>query len=74
MVTPHQVRLLVGVLKAVGIGEVHPDEMPRLLEARTPTALPAMAPGTGLFLASVQYKDVELEHKEDDTTKDSKAE
>jgi tRNA pseudouridine38-40 synthase len=60
------VRLLVGTLKAVGAAEIAPEEMPRLLAARTPSAVPPMAPGSGLFLASVHYDGVPPKYKEED--------
>ncbi|CAI5527922.1 unnamed protein product [Closterium sp. Naga37s-1] len=51
----HQVRLLVGLLKAVGAGAVQPDTVKSILEARDIRGVPAMAPACGLYLASVAY-------------------
>lgn len=53
----HQVRLMVGLLKAVGLGEISVDEIPGLIEKRTPHVLPPMAPACGLFLGDVHYRD-----------------
>lgn len=65
----HQVRLLVGALKAVGQGALEPGSIPGLIEARDPDARPEMAPGQGLFLAGVSYfqKAVEPPMTEDDS-------
>ncbi|MCL7027013.1 hypothetical protein MKW94_016486 [Papaver nudicaule] len=52
----HQVRLLVGVLKAVGIGDITTSDVERILNAKTVTATSAMAPAHGLYLARVKYK------------------
>eukprot|EP00250_Pteridium_aquilinum_P010792 c19628_g1_i3 orf=66-1112(+) len=52
----HQVRLMVGLLKAVGMGEVQLSDVPRILEARTVTEAPPMAPACGLYLANVKYE------------------
>ncbi|GBG79799.1 hypothetical protein CBR_g30061 [Chara braunii] len=51
----HQVRLMVGLIKAVGCGERSVADVKRILEARTPTAAPPMAPACGLYLAKVAY-------------------
>ncbi|XP_052193173.1 uncharacterized protein LOC127801803 [Diospyros lotus] len=51
----HQVRLLVGVLKAVGTGELTIPDVERILDARTVTAASPMAPACGLYLGSVKY-------------------
>lgn len=52
----HQVRMMVGVLKAVGTGHVQPSAIPGILNKRSPTALPCkMAAPSGLFLARVHY-------------------
>ncbi|XP_010544081.1 PREDICTED: uncharacterized protein LOC104816809 [Tarenaya hassleriana] len=52
----HQVRLLVGVLKCVGTGEVTISDVERILEAKTVTAAKPMAPACGLYLAHVKYE------------------
>ncbi|KAI5084503.1 hypothetical protein GOP47_0000672 [Adiantum capillus-veneris] len=52
----HQVRLMVGLLKAVGTGVVQVSDVPHLLEARTVTKAPPMAPACGLYLAEVKYQ------------------
>lgn len=52
----HQVRLMVGLLKAVGTGEVQINDVPRILEAKTVTKVPPMAPACGLYLANVKYE------------------
>ncbi|KAM7482102.1 hypothetical protein LguiB_006685 [Lonicera macranthoides] len=51
----HQVRLLVGVLKSVGTGDITVPDVERILKARTVTAASAMAPACGLYLARVKY-------------------
>jgi len=57
----HQVRLMVGLLKAVGSGKVDVKAVPGILGRRTPTALPCkMAPPTGLFLAQVHYDGLDM--------------
>ena len=51
----HQVRLMVATLRAVGAGEIAPDQIQALLDAKNPNAVPAMAPACGLYLARVHY-------------------
>ncbi|CAI5483426.1 unnamed protein product [Closterium sp. Yama58-4] len=51
----HQVRLLVGLLKAVGAGAVQPDSVKSIVEARDIRGVPPMAPACGLYLANVAY-------------------
>ncbi|KAH1149239.1 hypothetical protein GLYMA_16G003100v4 [Glycine max] len=51
----HQVRLLVGVLKAVGTGNLTIPDVERILNARTVTAASPMAPACGLYLGEVKY-------------------
>ncbi|CAL1352547.1 unnamed protein product [Linum trigynum] len=51
----HQVRLLVGVLKCVGTGEITVSDVRRILEAKTLTAASPMAPAYGLYLGQVKY-------------------
>ncbi|CAK9234579.1 unnamed protein product [Sphagnum troendelagicum] len=51
----HQVRLLVGLLKAVGSKALTTKDVQRILDARTITATPAMAPACGLYLVDVKY-------------------
>jgi len=51
----HQVRLMVATLRAVGAGEIDAASVPELLAARTPRAVPAMAPAHGLYLGRVHY-------------------
>eukprot|EP00271_Cylindrocystis_brebissonii_P023236 TRINITY_DN952_c0_g1_i4.p1 TRINITY_DN952_c0_g1~~TRINITY_DN952_c0_g1_i4.p1 ORF type:complete len:264 (+),score=41.80 TRINITY_DN952_c0_g1_i4:751-1542(+) len=53
----HQVRLMVGFIKAIGSGQISLDDGRRIMEARTVTASPAMAPADGLYLAAVDYGD-----------------
>ncbi|XP_026388386.1 uncharacterized protein LOC113283368 [Papaver somniferum] len=52
----HQVRLLVGVLKAAGTGEITTSDVERILNAKTVTATSATAPAYGLYLGRVKYK------------------
>lgn len=51
----HQVRLLVGVLKAVGTGDITISDVERILNAKTVTAASPMAPSCGLYLGHVKY-------------------
>ncbi|GLT85769.1 hypothetical protein SLE2022_039470 [Rubroshorea leprosula] len=51
----HQVRLLVGVLKCVGTGELTVPDVERILNAKTVTAAKPMAPAYGLYLGHVKY-------------------
>ncbi|KAL5566432.1 hypothetical protein UlMin_029596 [Ulmus minor] len=50
-----QVRLLVGVLKSAGTGDLTVSDVERILNAKTVTAAPPMAPAHGLYLAHVKY-------------------
>ncbi|THG03318.1 hypothetical protein TEA_011329 [Camellia sinensis var. sinensis] len=49
------VRLLVGVLKAVGTGELTISDVERILNAKNVTAASPMAPACGLYLGNVKY-------------------
>ncbi|KAJ0035562.1 hypothetical protein Pint_25896 [Pistacia integerrima] len=51
----HQVRLMVGILKSVGTGDLSVSDVERILNARTVTAASAMAPACGLYLGHVKY-------------------
>ncbi|KAL8136310.1 hypothetical protein V2J09_002311, partial [Rumex salicifolius] len=51
----HQVRLLVGVLKCVGTGELTVADVQRVLDAKNVIAAKPMAPACGLYLAQVKY-------------------
>ncbi|RLN29331.1 tRNA pseudouridine synthase A [Panicum miliaceum] len=51
----HQVRLMVGLLKSVGTGDLTTADVERILNAKTVTAAPPMAPACGLYLANVKY-------------------
>lgn len=51
------VRSIVGTLVRVGEGEINPDEMGAILEARNRSAAGPVAPPHGLFLVSVSYPD-----------------
>ncbi|XP_058188590.1 uncharacterized protein LOC131306398 isoform X2 [Rhododendron vialii] len=51
----HQVRLLVGVLKCVGTGELTISDVERILNAKSVTAASPMAPACGLYLGRVKY-------------------
>lgn len=52
----HQVRLLVGVLKSVGTGDLTVSDVERILNARSITAASPMAPACGLYLGHVKYE------------------
>lgn len=51
----HQVRLIVGVLKSVGTGDLTVSDVECILKAKTVTAASPMAPAGGLYLAHVKY-------------------
>jgi tRNA pseudouridine38-40 synthase len=51
----HMVRNLVGTFVAVGRGQWKPEDVERILEARSRSAAGATAPARGLFLDSVEY-------------------
>ncbi|XP_022642816.1 uncharacterized protein LOC106775249 isoform X2 [Vigna radiata var. radiata] len=51
----HQVRLLVGVLKAVGSGNLTIPDVERILNAKNVTSASPMAPACGLYLGEVKY-------------------
>ncbi|KAL0422237.1 UNVERIFIED_CONTAM: tRNA pseudouridine synthase A [Sesamum latifolium] len=51
----HQVRLLVGVLKSVGTGDLTVSDVERILKAKTISAASPMAPACGLYLGHVKY-------------------
>ncbi|TVU51314.1 hypothetical protein EJB05_02730, partial [Eragrostis curvula] len=54
----HQVRLMVGLLKSVGTGNLTTADVERILNAKAVTAAPPMAPACGLYLANVKYDDL----------------
>ncbi|GMH06764.1 hypothetical protein Nepgr_008604 [Nepenthes gracilis] len=54
----HQVRLLVGVLKSVGTGDLTTCDVEEILNAKSVTAASPMAPACGLFLGRVKYESV----------------
>lgn len=51
----HQVRLMVGVLKAVGTGDLTVGDVERILEAKNVSSASPMAPACGLYLGHVKY-------------------
>ncbi|XP_030539225.1 tRNA pseudouridine synthase A isoform X1 [Rhodamnia argentea] len=51
----HQVRLLVGVLKSVGMGDLTSSDVERILNAKDVTSASPMAPACGLYLGHVKY-------------------
>ncbi|XP_020268556.1 uncharacterized protein LOC109843968 isoform X1 [Asparagus officinalis] len=52
----HQVRLLVGLLKSVGTGEVPTNKVEEILNAKSVAAASPMAPACGLYLGNVEYE------------------
>ncbi|XP_065869516.1 uncharacterized protein [Euphorbia lathyris] len=52
----HQVRLLVGVLKSVGTGNLTSADVKKILDAKSVTAASPMAPACGLYLGHVKYE------------------
>ena len=53
----HQVRLIVGALKAVGADDLTVDDVQKLLDAKDVSQAPPMAPAYGLYLSDVGYMD-----------------
>ncbi|KAL9174779.1 hypothetical protein ABFS82_02G073500 [Erythranthe guttata] len=51
----HQVRLLVGVLKSVGTGDLTVSDVERILKAKDIRTASPMAPAGGLYLGQVKY-------------------
>jgi tRNA pseudouridine38-40 synthase len=51
----HMVRNLVGTFVDAGRGQIAPEEVTRILEARSRSAAGATAPARGLFLDNVEY-------------------
>ncbi len=51
----HMVRNLAGTFIGAGRGQIAPEELRRILEARSRAAAGATAPARGLFLDSVEY-------------------
>ncbi|HTV17002.1 MAG TPA: tRNA pseudouridine(38-40) synthase TruA [Acidobacteriaceae bacterium] len=51
----HMVRNLVGTFVDVGRGQLAPEDVARILEARSRSAAGATAPARGLFLENVEY-------------------
>jgi tRNA pseudouridine38-40 synthase len=52
----HMVRNLVGTFLDAGRGHIAPEDIPRILAARSRSAAGATAPARGLFLVSVDYE------------------
>lgn len=51
----HTVRLIVGTLLAVGMGEISENVVDEIFESRDRRKVPYMAPAEGLFLYKVEY-------------------
>lgn len=51
----NQVRIMMGTIKLVGEGRLHPDQIPGILQARDRKAGGPTAPPQGLYLKSVAY-------------------
>lgn len=51
----HTVRLIVGTLLAVGMGEISENVVDEIFESRDRRRVPFMAPAEGLFLYKVEY-------------------
>lgn len=56
----HMVRILVGTMLRVAEGKLEPEDVGRILEARSRKAAGPTAPPQGLYLNRVFYKDVKL--------------
>lgn len=55
------VRNIVGTLVAVGHGQLPPNDIPKLMEARDRLLIPPLAPPHGLFLVNVTYNNEDME-------------
>ena len=55
----HMVRNLVGTMLDVGRGQLHLEDIPRIIAARARSAAGPTAPARGLFLHSVEYPNTE---------------
>lgn len=55
----HMVRNLVGTMLDVGRGQLHLEEIPKIIAARARSAAGPTAPARGLFLHSVEYPNSE---------------
>jgi tRNA pseudouridine38-40 synthase len=53
------VRNLVGTMLDVGRGQLHLEDIPRIIAARARSAAGPTAPARGLFLHSVEYPNTE---------------
>ena len=51
----HTVRLIVGTLLAVGMGEISENMVDDIFDSRDRRKVPYMAPAQGLFLYKVEY-------------------
>ena len=51
----HMVRNLVGTFIPAGRGTIKPEDIPKILEARSRSAAGATAPASGLYLVEVEY-------------------
>ena len=51
----HMVRNIVGTLLIVGKGNLKPNEIQRILDAKDRSAAGATAPASGLYLVKVEY-------------------
>ena len=51
----NMVRLMTGAIVLAGSGKIEPEEVKRMLEARSKTAVTNVAPACGLYLVKVKY-------------------
>lgn len=51
----HMVRIMIGTIVTLGLGELGPADIERIVEARDRAAAPRTAPAHGLFLMRVEY-------------------
>lgn len=54
----HMVRIMVGTMLRVAQNKLEPEDMPRIIQAKSRTAAGPTAPPQGLFLSKVFYEDV----------------
>lgn len=53
----HMVRNIMGTLFAVGVGSLHADDLPKLIESKNRSLLPPTADADGLYFINAYYPD-----------------
>lgn len=59
----HMVRIMVGTMLRVAQNKLEPDDIPRILDAKSRNAAGPTAPAQGLFLKKVFYEDVKNDER-----------